>query len=201
MTEGSLLTIHTDGASRGNPGAAAYAYTISGDGLKTIEECGVLGRMTNNQAEYTALVNALHHATRLGKQHRLAIKSDSELLVKQMRGEYRVKDPDLRSLYDEARRLAHEFVGVTFQHIRREENGRTDALCNRALDADKPARAPTTKPRLANDTVRQEAVACLQAAATAWSGGNPNEPPPAQVWDQLWSILEEEGVVRSAKRG
>jgi ribonuclease HI len=199
MSEDTLLTIHTDGASRGNPGPAAFAYTIGGDGVKTVEECGVLGRMTNNQAEYTALVNALRHATRLGKQYRLAIKSDSELLVKQMRGEYRVKDPDLRSLYDEARRLAHEFVGVTFQHIRREENTRTDALCNRALDADKPAKAPT-KPKIASDEVKREAVACLKAAAAAWCAGNPNNPPPEQVWDQLWSILEEEGVVRTGKK-
>src|SRR5690348_13270805 len=92
MTEESLLTIYTDGASRGNPGPAAFAFTISGDGLKTIEECGVLGQMTNNQAEYTALVNALRRASQLGMRRRLAIRSDSELLVKQMRGEYRVKD-------------------------------------------------------------------------------------------------------------
>ena len=96
------LTIHTDGASRGNPGAAAYAYVIARDGQPPIEEADCLGRMTNNQAEYTALVRALEHALELGTHHRLLIHSDSELMVKQMNGEYRVKNEELRGLYEEA---------------------------------------------------------------------------------------------------
>ena len=87
MPDPVLLTIHTDGASRGNPGEAAYAYVIARDGAPPIEEAGRLGLMTNNQAEYTALVKALEHAAELGTHHRLLIHSDSELMVKQMRGD------------------------------------------------------------------------------------------------------------------
>src|SRR5262245_64810466 len=109
MPEPSELIIHTDGASRGNPGAAAFAYVISRDGESDIEEAGCLGQMTNNQAEYEALVRALEHALRLGSDHYLVVNSDSELMVKQMRGEYKVKNEDLKDLYASARRLAGQF--------------------------------------------------------------------------------------------
>jgi ribonuclease HI len=105
MSTSPLLSIHTDGASRGNPGKAAYAYVIQPEHGDLIEEAGCLGTMTNNQAEYTALVRALEHALELGAHHRLAIHSDSELLVKQMNGEYRVKNEDLRDLFEEAQKL------------------------------------------------------------------------------------------------
>src|SRR4051812_12032488 len=83
-----LLTIHTDGASRGNPGAAAYAYIIERDDGDVIEEAGLLGDVTNNQAEYAALVRSLRHALELGVDHSVVVNSDSELMVKQMNGEY-----------------------------------------------------------------------------------------------------------------
>src|SRR5215471_21198318 len=118
MAEPAVLTIHTDGASRGNPGDAAFAYVIARDGQPPIEEADCLGSMTNNQAEYTALVRALEHALELGAAHRLLIHSDSELMVKQMNGEYRVKNEELRDLYEQARRLADRFEGpVTFKHV------------------------------------------------------------------------------------
>src|SRR5947209_5089703 len=91
MEEPAALTIHTDGASRGNPGDAAFAYVIARDGAPALEEAGLLGQATNNQAEYTALVRALEHALDLGPRNRLIIHSDSELLVKQMNGAYRFK--------------------------------------------------------------------------------------------------------------
>src|ERR1700728_4422573 len=129
MSEPILLTIYTDGASRGNPGEAAFAYTIARDGAPIIEEAGCLGRITNNQAEYTALVRALEHALRLGTQNRLLIHSDSELMVKQMRGEYKVKNEELRDFYDQARKIVRQFTGaVTFKHVRREHNKRADEL-------------------------------------------------------------------------
>ena len=135
MDEATLLTIHTDGASRGNPGEAAFAYVISRDGQPSLEGAGRLGQMTNNQAEYTALVRALEHALELGPQHRVLIHSDSELMVKQMNGEYRVKNEDLRDLYEQACSLRRRFEGpVTIRHVRREQNKRADQLCNEALD-------------------------------------------------------------------
>src|SRR6266571_5110492 len=110
MAEFPLLTIHTDGAARGNPGPAAYAYTIERAGEEPIEEAGLLGQTTNNQAEYTALVKALEHALELGTRLRVVVHSDSELMVKQLNGEYRVKNEDLRPLYEDAVELRGQFT-------------------------------------------------------------------------------------------
>ena len=135
MAEADVLTIYTDGASRGNPGAAAFAYVIRREGQPSIEEAECLGDTTNNQAEYTALVRALERALQLGPHHRLLIHSDSELMVKQMNGEYRVKNADLRDLYEQACALRQRFEGaVTIRHVRRALNKRADELCNQALD-------------------------------------------------------------------
>lgn len=138
MTETDVLTIYTDGASRGNPGAAAFAYVISREGQQPIEEAECLGDATNNQAEYTALVRALERALQLGPHHRLLVHSDSELMVKQMNGEYRVKNAELRDLYEQACALRQRFEGaVTIRHVRRALNKRADELCNQALDGKK----------------------------------------------------------------
>ncbi len=192
-----LLTIHTDGASRGNPGAAAFAFVIARDGQPDVEEAGCLGRMTNNQAEYTALVYALEHALALGPAHRLLVHSDSELMVKQMAGEYRVKNADLLDLYERARELVRKFEGsVAFRHVRREFNKRADQLCNEALDGKRlgPVRlppaekaevkraAPAPAPRPAG--LREEALACLRRARQAWAAGA-EEPAPEAVWQEL----------------
>jgi ribonuclease HI len=215
MAELPLLTIHTDGASRGNPGAAAAAYTIARDGHAAIEVAEVLGDMTNNQAEYTALVRALDHALELGAGHGVLVNSDSELMVKQMRGEYRVKNEELRDLYEEATRLARQFQGqVTFRHVRRAQNSRADALCNEALDGkrpggprklavvpppeiaappEEPVSLPGPQPRRTADTLRSQALACLWQAAATWGTGVAR-PEPERVWEQLVQILQEHGV-------
>jgi ribonuclease HI len=191
MAEAGVLTIHTDGASRGNPGAAAFAYVISRDSESVIEEAGCLGEMTNNQAEYTALVKALEHALELGANHRLLVHSDSELLVKQMNGEYQVKNPDLRPLYEQARSLVRHFDGpVTIRHVRRGQNTRADALCNEALDG---LREPTPRaapldvngPPRPRPSLRAEALACLRAGGT---------PSPEAVWSDLTEVLRRHGV-------
>ena len=126
-------TMHIDGAARGNPGPAAYAVVIARSGLPPVEEAATLGAATNNVAEYTALVRGLERAADLGLK-RLAVFSDSELLVKQMNGEYRVKHPDLLPLYQDAKELVKEFDAVPITHVRRGQNARADALCNQALD-------------------------------------------------------------------
>jgi ribonuclease HI len=202
MSEPGILTIHTDGGARGNPGPAAFAYVIQHDRESPIEVAGCIGEGTNNQAEYTALIRALEHAARLGSQHRLRIHSDSELVVKQMNGEYRVKDEGLKPLYEQARRLASRFAGVEFRHIPRAQNARADRLYNAALDrAGKRTAQLTPGKRAAQATprataVQEEAIECLRAAANAWARGNPNEPAPELVWEQLWSVLEENGILR-----
>ncbi len=200
MSEPDLLTIYTDGALRGNPGEAAFAYTIARDNQLTIEEAGRLGRITNNQAEYTALVRSLEHALRLGQQHRLLIHSDSELMVKQMRGEYKVKNAELRDLYHRAIDLVRQFVGpVKFKHVRREYNARADELCNEALDGLRTSSevrevesvAPTP-PLHASSSLREDALACLRTSGA--------QPDAEAVWRQLLGILAKHGVIVPAAR-
>jgi ribonuclease HI len=196
--------VHIDGAARGNPGPAAYAFTIVAPGQPIIEEYGRLGSTTNNIAEYTALIRALMKAAELSLS-RLDIHSDSELLVKQMNGEYRVKNPELKDLYDEAQALMRGFAAVHIRHVRREHNKRADQLCNIALDGDKPRRAD--KPdaadsgaHLSTGDVRDECITCLTIAKNVWKTNDPEAPTPEQVWEQLWSILEDGGVLKKAKR-
>src|SRR5437879_5486511 len=99
MSDTDVMTIHVDGAARGNPGPAAYAYIIERPGEPDVEAKERLGKATNNVAEYTALVQALEHANTLGGK-RLVIFSDSDLLVQQMKGTYRVKNEGLRPLHE-----------------------------------------------------------------------------------------------------
>jgi ribonuclease HI len=190
------LTIYTDGASRGNPGAAAYAYVIARDGQPPIEEADCLGRMTNNQAEYTALIRALEHALELGAGHHVVVHSDSELMVKQMRGQYSVKNADLRPLYEEARDLARAFTGgVEFRHVPRALNSRADALCNEALDGKRLAtpRASTVQAAKPTTSLREEALSCLRRAHAAWARGA-TAPTPEEVWQQLIEALARHGT-------
>jgi ribonuclease HI len=202
MSDYPVLTIHTDGASRGNPGSAAFAYVISRAGEPPIEEAGCLGQMTNNQAEYTALVRALEHALELGAAHRVVLHSDSELMVKQMNGEYRVKNEELRDLYEEAQRLRKCFQGpVAIRHVRRAQNSRADALCNEALDGRRPPPAPRAprpappaapeKPSAPPPSLRAEALSCLRRAANAWSAGG--GPSVEEVWQHLTELLAKHG--------
>jgi ribonuclease HI len=207
MSDSTSLTVFIDGAARGNPGPAAYAYVIERDGA-TIEHAACLGRATNNVAEYTALLRALEGAEQLGGR-KLLIFSDSELLVKQMTGAYRVKNDDLRVLYEQAKQLCRRFESVTIRHVPRSANSRADALCNEVLDGQRgpaprsmakhPSRKAAQTAR--TEAVRDEAVSCLRAAAAAWAHGDVSEPPPEAVWEQLWSILEEHGVLRSHRQG
>src|SRR5215468_8281237 len=128
-----IATMHIDGASRGNPGKAAYAIVLARPGEPIIEEADTIGTASNNVAEYTALVEGLSLAAELGVK-KLNIFSDSELMVKQMNGEYKVKNEDLRQLYEEACQLRKQFEKVTITHVRREQNKRADLIGNEALD-------------------------------------------------------------------
>jgi ribonuclease HI len=128
------LLAHIDGGARGNPGPAGYGvHLTSVDGDPVADLYGYLGIATNNIAEYAALLALLEHVLTLSPA-RLTIRSDSELLIRQMRGEYRVKDPKLRILHLEALRLLGSLPAITFEHVRRENNREADALANRAMD-------------------------------------------------------------------
>ncbi|HEU0058084.1 MAG TPA: ribonuclease HI family protein [Gaiella sp.] len=125
----------TDGGARGNPGPAAFAYVLEADDGTVLDARGeAIGVATNNVAEYSALVAGLGRAVEAGV-HELEVHSDSELMVKQMRGEYRVKNRDLQSLFLDASRAAREIELVTYTHVRREHNELADRLVNEALDA------------------------------------------------------------------
>ena len=125
----------TDGGSRGNPGPAAYAFVIEAENGTVLDAHGeAIGTATNNVAEYSALVAGLRRAAELGVTE-LELRSDSELLVKQMRGEYRVKNRDLQELFFDASRAARAVGRVSYTHVRREHNELADRLVNEALDA------------------------------------------------------------------
>jgi len=125
----------TDGGARGNPGPAAFAYVLEAEDGTVLDARGeAIGIATNNVAEYSALVAGLARAVETGVRE-LEVLSDSELMVKQMRGEYRVKNRDLQSLFLDASRAAREIGQVTYVHVRREHNELADRLVNEALDA------------------------------------------------------------------
>jgi ribonuclease HI len=129
------LIIHTDGASRGNPGQAGIGIVIYDEAGNVVREVSQgLGRTTNNVAEYTALVEALRQALKLGAEE-VTVRSDSELMVKQIRGEYAVKNVGLQPLFVEARRLLLRFPRWRIEHVPREENRRADELANRGIDS------------------------------------------------------------------
>jgi ribonuclease HI len=242
--------MHIDGASRGNPGRAAYAVVLARPGHAVVEEADVIGTATNNVAEYTALVKGLELAHELGVT-RLAVFSDSELMVKQMNGEYKVKHADMRPLYERACALRAKFAEVTLTHVRREQNKRADLIGNEALDG-KPRKrgqggalpstsqgevtatarptppAPLPEGRgekepvelgsshgarssvsplpfreggpggvgVSDHAVRPDALQCLADAARHWAEHGLKALPPEAVWDQLWSLIAEAGLLK-----
>ena len=136
MTEKSAETwiVYTDGASRGNPGPASYgAVVIDSTGKVRAERSEVIGITTNNVAEYRGLIAGLEAALALGAK-RVEVRMDSELIVRQAIGRYRVKNPALISLHNRVLALRSQFDGVVFRHVPRAQNKLADALANRALD-------------------------------------------------------------------
>ena len=129
-----MITAYIDGGARGNPGPAGYGVRIeNADGEVLAELHGALGIATNNVAEYNGLLAALQWAVEHGERD-LLVRADSELLVKQMRGEYKVRHPGLQPLYVRARLLAAELGSVRFEHVRRELNKEADRLSNLGMD-------------------------------------------------------------------
>lgn len=129
-----VLHIHIDGASRGNPGEAGFGVSVAtADAAPVAELFGYLGRATNNVAEYQALLHALRYALARGARS-VRLFSDSELVVKQMDGRYRVKHPDMIPLHREAKSLMGRIPDVRLSHVRREQNRDADRLANQALD-------------------------------------------------------------------
>ncbi|MBN1282225.1 MAG: ribonuclease HI family protein [Proteobacteria bacterium] len=128
------ITIHSDGAARGNPGpAGAGAVLRDESGAVVAEVSEYIGETTNNQAEYQALIFALGEAKRLGATS-VAVFADSELMVRQLNGDYRVKNEGLKPLYQEAFKALRAVGEYTIEHLPRERNKEADKLANRAID-------------------------------------------------------------------
>jgi ribonuclease HI len=128
------LVINTDGGARGNPGPAGSGVVIKDEAGKIVHEYKeYLGKATNNTAEYIALIRALEAAKKLGATH-LQINMDSELIVRQMLGQYKIKEPSLQALAQEVFSLRNQFENIVFIHVRREFNKEADRLVNEAID-------------------------------------------------------------------
>lgn len=127
-------TLRCDGGSRGNPGPAAYGFVLSDAGGREVEARGeYIGTATNNVAEYRSLIAGLRAALVHGASP-LAVVMDSELVIRQMTGQYKVKNAGLKPLHAEAKQAAAKLAKVSWSSVAREDNGRADALVNEALD-------------------------------------------------------------------
>lgn len=131
------LSCYTDGASRGNPGPSAYAYLVCSQDRKLDERGGFLGKMTNNEAEYHAVIAGLHAAGGFSRGP-VSVYSDSELVIRHLTGRYRVRATHLIPLYRRVKGLEETFDDVSYRSLPREDAiiRRMDALCNRILDTE-----------------------------------------------------------------
>lgn len=190
MSEGTRLYI--DGAARGNPGPAAYAVILQRPGQAPLSQAAPIGIATNNVAEYTALLEGLRLAA-AQKVPRLEVISDSELLVKQMQGQYRVRHPDLQRLYQAVQELLPRFEQVTFTHVRREQNAEADRLVNAALDGRLPPAvlAPPSASTAASSSLSSSTEAQPPFLATpSLPSTNPaNLPLPPAAYHDILAIL------------
>ena len=135
MTQSASVVIYIDGGARGNPGPAGYGVRVETvDGTLKQELHEPIGIATNNVAEYRGLLAALTYLVETGTKEAL-IRSDSQLLVRQMQGRYRVRNAGLQTLFREAKTLEAQLERVTFEHVRRAENTEADRLSNLAMDA------------------------------------------------------------------
>src|SRR3954470_4777622 len=168
------LIAHVDGGARGNPGPAGYGVSIEDEsGKKVAELSEFLGVRTNNFAEYAGLIAAIAYAV-THKHDALMVVSDSELLVKQMKGQYKVRAPELITLHKRAQEMLRPLAWFEIQHVRREQNRDADRLANQAMDSGTPGgvtvranayekkpQPPATKPREANGVVKNGVVEFL----------------------------------------
>jgi ribonuclease HI len=173
-----VYVANIDGASRGNPGPASYAVVLRDpEGKIALELAKNIGRETNNVAEYFALLAALDYAT----SHNIAalrVRSDSELLVRQMQGRYKVKSPDLKPLHERAAKLSRQLQYFAIEHVRRELNRDADALANVALDSAGVPKFEDRKSQIArgNAEPRSAEIRAMAPAPPALASGHANPP-------------------------
>ncbi len=189
-----------DGGSRGNPGPASWAFVVKDEKTgQVIERQAAMGSATNNVAEYTALVQVLTFALEADFTH-LAIRSDSELLVRQMTGVYKVKNAELLPLYEDAKGKSKRLESFAITHIRREYNKRADELCNLALDAEekskgvvkptKAAKASKSNQTPAEKDLRERCLPLIEFYAEDWRNGAPVKPFSELLMKELIALIE-----------
>lgn len=174
------IIAYCDGGSRGNPGPSGFGVYIQDEGGKAVAELSeFLGKQTNNYAEYSGLLASLNFAIEKGHS-RLRVVSDSELMVKQIKGQYRVNSPDLKPLYDEAKRRIARLDQFRIEHVLRGKNQEADRLANLAMDrgmgrASVPAAAPSSAAPASSFRAAVRAV----GGATGGTTAAPTKPPAA----------------------
>jgi len=184
----SYLIAHIDGGARGNPGPAGYGVVITDQaGQKVAALSEYLGHQTNNFAEYNGLLAALAYAIEHGHKA-LQVVADSELLVKQIRGEYKVKSPTLLELYQRARKMIPQLEWFSIQHTLRGGNQEADRLANLAMDKG-IGRIRSEPP---NVTTGEQARRSMEASAHSSA---PNSAPPSQLRGQEFSGVVRNGVI------
>ena len=186
MDASAAYTAHVDGGARGNPGPAGYGVVIhDAQGKKIAELSQYLGHQTNNYAEYNGLLAALRYAIAHHIQS-LKIISDSELMVRQMKGIYKVRHPDLRRFYEEAQRLTAQIEHVEIRHALREHNQDADRLANEAMDRGRQSPRGEAEPQIRSE---------FNARSGKDADGGATSKPAAQVKPALHQ--EFEGIVRN----
>ena len=196
------LTLQFDGGSRGNPGPAGIGVVVAAaDGTPLVTLGRFIGRATNNVAEYTALITAMQEAKKLGAT-KVLIRGDSELVIKQMTGVYRVKNPDMKVLYDQAQTILRTFAAAKFTHNLRDKNELADALANKAMDrradvtdVDAPPPPPVPAPAAAGLAV-DDALICPRCQMTVTVTTAPRSRPsfPKPVVCQCGGRMEAAAV-------
>src|SRR6202142_4377773 len=185
-------TAHVDGGARGNPGPAGFGVVIHDPhGKKIAELSQYLGHRTNNYAEYSGLLAALRYAIAHGV-HSLRVISDSELMVRQMKGIYKVRHPELRKLYDEAQRLTAQIEHVEIRHALREHNQDADRPANEAMDRGRNSPRGEAEPHIESEFTGKSNSGDDRSDVTRKPGAQvaPASPVPAQS-------REFEGIVRN----
>lgn len=186
------LVIHVDGGARGNPGPAGYGAMVRDAAGNTVAELSeFIGIATNNVAEYRGLLAGLEYAKVNGARV-VRVYSDSELIVKQIHGVYKVKSPDLKPIYDQARRLASGFPNFSIHHVPRERNADADRLANLAMDRGRSGGfgQVTTTP-----AVPLRPLASAKVPAPALTAGAPFDH------DQMFTAVVTNGVLRPTGPG
>jgi ribonuclease HI len=192
---GAWVHAHCDGGARGNPGPSGYGALVQDEhGAVLAELSEFLGMRTNNYAEYSGLLGCLQYA--LDQNHRrLKVVSDSELMVKQIQGKYQVKSPDLKPLYEEAKRRIAQLDGFEISHALRHKNKDADRLANEAIDRGMKRSGPPAPAKATPYPTKAEAPPIPISFANRPAAAPAPSAPPAPKTDAMLRGFSRDGVI------